>query len=109
MSNTSVSYVAGINVVAQAPSAFPVQNITETHLPQIVAALLVVPALRQFVASVGAGDIGVEVGGVVGQQAAAHAWLLLPQSQQAQLGVLQRIVTGRFLRQNLLESIPEGL
>jgi hypothetical protein len=57
-------------------------------LPQIVATLLVVPALRQFVAGVGAGYIGVKVGGVLGQQAAAHPWLFLPQSQQAQLGEL---------------------
>ena len=55
-----------------------VQNVTETDLPQVVSALFVVPALGQLVAGVGAGDIGVEVGGVVGQQAAADQLLLFP-------------------------------
>ena len=93
---------------------FPVQNVTEAHLTQIVPALFVVPTLGHFVARVVAGDVGVEVGGVVGQQASAHHLLSFPQIQQTQLGAVQRIVVAggqriQVLRQNLFKSVPEGL
>ena len=55
-----------------------IQHVAESHLTQIVPALLIVAALRQMVLRVGAGDVGVEVGGVVAQQAAADQLLLLP-------------------------------
>ena len=60
---------------------FAIENVTETDLPQVVLVLLVVPTLGQLIAGVGADDIGVEVGGVVSQQATTHQLLSLPQSQ----------------------------
>src|SRR5580700_8926859 len=69
-----------------------IQHVAQTDLPQIMAALLVVSALGQLIARVGAGDIGVEVGGVVGQQTTTHQLFLFPYSQQTQLGLLQGIV-----------------
>src|SRR6266576_1534383 len=38
-------------------------------------------ALRQLVTRVGAGNVGVEVGGIVGQQPATDQLLLLPQTE----------------------------
>ena len=59
-------------------------------------------------------DIGIEVGGIVGEQAPAHHLLAFPQIQHPQLGVVQRIVLAGGQRvqavgQNLFKSIPEGL
>ena len=81
---------------------------------QVVPALFVVPPLRQRIAGVGAGNEGVKVGSVISQQAAAEKLLLLPQAEQADLRFLQRVaffasLRGFFLRQELLEAIPEGL
>src|SRR5271157_2852037 len=99
--------------MAQTQPLLSVQNIAETHLAQVVPALLVVPALRQFIARVGAGDVGVEVGGVVSQQTTANQLFLVPQTEQTQLGLIQRIFLRREglaqLRQNLLEGVPESL
>jgi hypothetical protein len=81
--------------MAQAQTVFPVQDAAEAHLAQIVTALFVMPALGQIVARVVAGDIGVEVGRIVGEQAPAHHLLLFPQIQQKQLGAVQRVVIGR--------------
>jgi len=46
-----------------------VHHQSQPQLPQIVAPLFVMPTLRQFRFRVGAGDVGIEVGGVVGQGA----------------------------------------
>ena len=44
-----------------------IQRVAQTDLPQMMSALLVVlPALGQSIAVVAAGDVGVEVGSVVG-------------------------------------------
>ena len=52
--------------MAQTEAIVAIENIAQPDLSQIVAALLVVPALRELVARVGAGHVGIEVGGVVG-------------------------------------------
>jgi hypothetical protein len=44
-----------------------VDNQSQTHLSEIVPALLVMPALRQFRPLIRAGDVGIEVSCVVGQ------------------------------------------
>ena len=78
-----------------------------------MATLLIVSALRQLITGVGAGHIGIEVGGVIGQQTATHQLLFLPQTQQAPLRQLQRVFGGHGrilgLGQNELEGIPESL
>src|SRR5271157_4346701 len=75
--------------------------------------LLVVAALRRAIAGVGAGDVGVKVGGVVSQQAPTDELFFLPQTQQARLRFLQGVVLlapgGGLLRPELLETIPKGL
>src|ERR1700735_1079667 len=90
-----------------------IQHVTQTDLPQIMAALLVVSALGQLIARVGAGDIGVKVGGVVGQQTTTHQLFLFPYSQQTQLRLFQGIVSrGERLwsfGQVLFKGVPEGL
>ena len=90
-----------------------IEHVAQTDLPQIMAALLVVSALGQLIARVGAGDIGVEVGGVVSQQTTTHQLFLFPYSQQTQLGLLQGIVGRgeRFwaFRQDLFKGVPERL
>ena len=77
-------------------------------------ALLVMRALGQFVTRVTAGDAGVEIGGVIRQQAPAHHLFFLPHIQQAQLGLVQWIFLGcqwiiQALGQDLLKGIPEVL
>ena len=42
-----VGHIAWIDVMAQANAVFAVQHIAQPHLPQIVAALLVMAPLRQ--------------------------------------------------------------
>ncbi len=59
--------------MTQAQPVFPVQNVAEAYLAQIVTALLVVAALCQFIPGVAAGDIGVEIRGVVREQAPSFA------------------------------------
>src|ERR1035438_227778 len=54
-------------------AVFPVQQIAQAHLSQIMAALLVMSSLRQMVALIGAGHVGIEVRRVVGQYAAARS------------------------------------
>ena len=109
-----VGDVAGINVMAQGQARFPIEHIAQAHLAKIVPALLVMAALRHRVAGVGGGNEGVKVGGVVSQQATAHELLFLPQAEQADLRFLQRVTffalrRSFFLRQELLEAVPEGL
>ena len=48
----AVGHIAAIDVMAQAQAVFPVQNVAEAHLAQVVTALLVVPALGQFIARI---------------------------------------------------------
>jgi len=50
-------------------------------LAQVVPTLFVVAALRQVVPRVGAGNVGVEVGGIVGQQPTTNQLLFLPQTE----------------------------
>ena len=64
--------------MAQAQTVFSVQDVAEAHLAQIVMALFVVSALSQIVARVVAGDIRVEIGRIVGEQASAHQLLVFP-------------------------------
>jgi hypothetical protein len=71
-----IRHVARVDVVTQTQPVLSVQNIAQAHLAQVVAALLVVAALRQLVPRVGAGNVGVEVGGIVGQQPTADQLLL---------------------------------
>ncbi len=98
-----IGHIAGVDMVAQAQTVVGIQHIAQSHLPQIMTALLVVPALGQSVARVGAGYIGVEVGGVVSQQAAAHQLLLFPYAEQAQLRLFQ------FFFSYALKAVPELL
>src|ERR1700739_1136684 len=90
-----------------------VQNIAQAHLAQIVAALFVVAALGQLVPRVGAGHVGVEVGGIVGQQPTTDQLLFLPQTEETQLRTIERIFGGSAglagLWQNLFEGVPESL
>ena len=55
-----------------------IQHVAQTDLPQVMAALLVVSPLGQLIPAVATGDVGVEVGGVVGQQTTTHQLLLFP-------------------------------
>ena len=73
-----IGCVAGVDVVTQTQAMLAIQDVAETHLAQVVPALLIVAALGQMVLRVGAGDVGVKVGGIVAQQAAADQLLLLP-------------------------------
>ena len=50
--SSRVGHIAGIDVMAQAQPVFPVQNIAEAYLAQVVPALFVVPALCQLIARV---------------------------------------------------------
>ena len=65
-------------MVTQTQAMLAIQHVGESHLAQAVPALLIVAALREMVLRVGTGDVGVEVGGVIAQQAAADQLLLLP-------------------------------
>ena len=69
--------------MTQAQSILSLQHIAESDLTQVVSALLIVSALGQLIAGVGAGDIGIEVGGVVSQQPTTHQLFFLPQAQQS--------------------------
>ena len=51
--------------MTQTQTLLAIQHVAETNLAQVVATLFVVAPLRQLVAGVVAGDIGVEVGRVV--------------------------------------------
>jgi len=68
-----------------------------------MAALLVMSPLRQVVALIGAGHVGIKVGGVVGQQAAADQLFLFPQAEKPDLRLIQL-----FFR-NAVEAVPELL
>ena len=67
--------IAGINVMAQRQAGFPVDHIAQTHMAKMVPVLVVMAALRRGIASIGAGNEGVKVGGVISQQAAAEKLL----------------------------------
>ena len=47
-----VGDVAGINVMAEGETRFPIPHAAQAHLPQIVPPLLVVASLRQVVAGI---------------------------------------------------------
>jgi hypothetical protein len=89
--------------MAQADAVFSIQHIAQTHLTQIMAALLVMPPLRQPVARVGAGHVGIKVGRVVGQQPAADQLLLLPKAEQPDLRLFQLFLG------DAVETVPELL
>ena len=100
-------------MVTQAEAAVGIPHVTESNLPQIMSALLVVAALCQVVALIGTGYIGIKVGRVVGQQAATDEPLFLPDSQELGLCLVQLIgFVGWVLvvsKQNLIKAIPKGL
>src|ERR1039457_4532653 len=98
-----IGHVARINVMAQTNAVFAVQQIAQAYLSQIMAALLVMSPLRQMVALIGAGHVGIEVRRVVGQYAAADQLLLFPKAEESDLCLLQL-----FLR-NAVETVPELL
>src|SRR6516225_8726338 len=75
--------IAGVDVMTQAQAMLPIQHIAESDLAQVVSTLFIVAALRQLIAHVAAGDIGIEVGGVVRQQPTTHQLFFLPQAQQS--------------------------
>src|SRR6266566_2174579 len=77
--------------MAETEPLFSVQYIAQTHLPQIVPALFVVPALRQRVPTVRAGHPGVEIRRVIGQQTVADHLLFSPDRQQPRLRPLEFI------------------
>src|ERR1700719_770971 len=77
-----------------------------------MTSLLVVSPLRQAVALVVTGNVGVEVSGVVGQQPAGYQLLFLPQTEQSQLRLFQFIALARrqrLARINSIKTIPESL
>src|SRR5215472_11520946 len=99
--------------MTQTQAILPIQHVTESYLAEIVAPLLIVSPLGQVIARIAARDIGIEVGGVIGEQTPTHQLFFFPQSQQTQLRLFQRILLyGEILfsfRQNLFEGIPKGL
>ncbi len=108
----AVGDVARVDVVAQAQTVLAVEGVTEADLAQVVALLLAVPALGQLVAEVGGRDPGVEVGGVVGQHAAAGQAAGLEGLQQDELGALELVLAGlaqRVAHVDGVEMVPEGL
>ena len=56
-----IDYVATIQVVTEAEPVVSIQDVTQSNLAQILPPLLVVTPLRQTVAFVVAGNVGVEV------------------------------------------------
>ncbi len=76
--------------MAQAHAVRAVQDVAEAHLPQVVSALLVVAALSQLVPRVSTGDVGEEIGGVVGQQSAADQLFFLPRVPTSAAGACSR-------------------
>src|ERR1039458_8741595 len=89
-----------------------IQNVTQSRLTQVMTSLLVVSPLRQAVALVIAGNVGIEVGGVVGQQPAGYQLLFLPKAEQPQLGFFQFIPFAcrqRLAGSNGIKTIPEVL
>src|SRR3989442_11352307 len=94
--------------MAEAQAVFGVEHITHSDLPQIMAALLVVTALREPVALVRAGHPGIEVGRVVGQQPPADELLLFPDADQPPLRFIQFVV-GIAVGLDLVKAIPESL
>src|SRR5207244_2393116 len=74
----AVRHVSGIHVMTEAQAMLAIQHVAQTDLPQVMAALLVVSPLGQLIPAVATGDVGVEVGGVVGQQTTTHQLLLFP-------------------------------
>src|SRR5580698_7189879 len=98
-----IGHIAGIDVMAQTQAILAVHHVTQADLPQIVATLLVVSALSQFVPLVGAGHIGIKVGRVISQETAAEQLLLLPNSEQQNLCLFQLQLF------HPLEAIPELL
>src|SRR5580704_11585829 len=98
--------------MTKAESVVTIQNITQSHLAQVMTSLLVVSPLRQAVAFVVTGNVGVEVGRVIGQQPAGHQLFFLPQTEQSQLGLFQFIALARRQRLasiNSIKAIPESL
>src|ERR1700691_659608 len=90
-------------MMAQAQAVVAVHHITQPYLPQVMTALLIVSALGQLVPRIGAGHIGIKVGRIVSQQAAADHLLLLPHADETDLGLFQS-----FLR-DAVEAVPELL
>ena len=89
--------------MAKTQAVVAVHHIAQSNLPQVMAALLVVPALGQFVPRIGAGHIGIEIGRIVSQQTAADQLLLLPHAEKTNLGLFQ------FFLLDTVEAVPELL
>src|SRR5580658_8548467 len=90
-------------MMAQAETVVAIHHIAQPYLPQVMPALLVVSALGQAVPGISAGHIGIKVGCVVRQQAAADQLLLLPHTDQTNLGLLQVFLL------DAVETVPELL
>ena len=101
--------IARVDVMAKAQAALPVQHVAQAHLAQIMPALLVVPALRQLVAGVGARHLGVEIRGVIGQQATTDQLLFFPDRQQARLRLIEFVLLSFHARLEAIEAVPELL
>src|ERR1700691_5622787 len=90
-------------MMAQAEAVVAVHHIAQPYLPQVMTALLVVSALGQFVPRIGAGHIGIEVGRIVSQKAAADQLLLFPHTEKTNLCLFQ------FFLPDEVEAVPEFL
>jgi hypothetical protein len=90
-------------MMAKAEAVVAIHHIAQSYLPQVMAALLVVSALGQFVPRISAGHIGVAVGRIVSQQTAADQLLLLPHTEQTNLGLFQ------FFLLDAIKAVPELL
>src|ERR1022692_2227222 len=90
-------------MVAKAEAVVAVHHIAQPYLPQVMAALLVVAALGQFVPRIGAGHIGIKIGRIVSRQGAADQLLLLPHTEKTNLGLVQ------FFLPDAIEAVPELL
>src|SRR5271168_762125 len=86
-----------------AEAVVAIHHIAQPYLPQVMAALLVVSALGQFVPRIGAGHIGIEVGRIVSQETAADQLLLLPHTEKTNLGLFQLFLP------DAVEAVPELL
>src|SRR5215475_13820888 len=97
--------------MAQADAIDSIQYVAQSDLAEIVAALLVVSALRQTIALIGAGGPGIEIGGVIGQQTAADHLPVFPATQQCRLRVFQLVLLARAIGADLnsIKAIPKIL
>ena len=74
-------------------------------------AVLVVSALRETIARIGAGGPGIEIGGVISQQTAADHLPVFPQTQPGGLRVFQLVLFAGAIGADLnsVKAIPKIL